>query len=251
MTERIEFGSKSAADAFREQYPDHLCSDDDRRLKTVAFASSTPDSVLDRAAVKAGAARSERGSRGGQADLTDHERSTIDFTETTVPHARSVKGLMIEEGVDDWLAYYDTTLTVDEHREVAERAVRDERGDRLDADTDVDDRLADLEGAHGEQCDHARDHCEDGETDACEFLREACGLDDDAVEELRATDDPDDLPGEIYGALRRLWLRYKIGVADAKEAAAAINAIHGECGRSLVEFEELGNRELTEADIDW
>ncbi|ELY60202.1 hypothetical protein C491_02850 [Natronococcus amylolyticus DSM 10524] len=38
---------------------------------------------------------------------------------------------MLETGVDDWLAYYDHTLSVDEHREVAERAMRDEGGDRL------------------------------------------------------------------------------------------------------------------------
>ncbi|MCU4926662.1 hypothetical protein OB905_11825 [Halobacteria archaeon AArc-dxtr1] len=251
MTERIEFGSKAAADSIREEHEEHLCSDDDRRLKTVAFASSTPDHVLERATVQAGAGRSEHGSRGGQLELTDHERDSIDFTETTVLHARSVKGLMTEHGVDDWLAYYDTTLSVDEHREVAERAARDERGDRLDAETDVDDHLGNLEGAHGEQCDHAQDHCELGDSDACEFLREACGLDEDTVAALQAADDPDDLPGEVYGVLRSQWLRYKIGLADAKEAAAAINELHAEVGRTPVSFEELGDRELTQADIDW
>lgn len=109
------------------------------------------------ATIEAAAGRSERGGRGGQAELTDHERESIGFSRTTVPHARSVKGLMIEQGVDDWLAYYDHMLSVDEYREIAERAVRDEHGDRLNDDTDVDDRLADLEGAQDEQCDHARE----------------------------------------------------------------------------------------------
>ncbi len=39
MAERIEFGSKAAADSFREEHVAHLCSDDDRRLKTVAIVT--------------------------------------------------------------------------------------------------------------------------------------------------------------------------------------------------------------------
>ncbi|MFA9415165.1 hypothetical protein [Natrinema sp. HArc-T2] len=251
MTERIEFGSKAAADQFRDKYTDHLCSDDDRRLKTVAISSSAPDHVLETATIEAAAGRSERGGRGGQADLTDHERESIDFSRTSVPHARSVKGLMIEQGVDDWLAYYDHTLSVDEHREVAKRATRDERGDRLDADTNVDDRLADLEGAQGEQCVHARDHCEDGEDEACDFLVEACGFDEDDIEALVAEAQSDDPPGELYGAKNLLWRRYQIAVAEAKEAAAAINEMNDLLGESATAFRELGDRKLMKDDIDW
>ncbi|USZ73248.1 hypothetical protein [Natronosalvus halobius] len=251
MTERIEFGSKSAADAFRNEHEGHLGSHDDRRLKTVAISSSAPDWVLEEATIEAASGRSDRGSRGGQVKLTDHERESIDFTRTSIPHARSVKGLMIETGVDDWLAYYDHTLSVDEHREVAERATRDERGARMDAGADVDERLAAAEGARGEQCEQARDYCEDeGDDDACQFLQEACGFDEDDIQTLLEAE-PSDLSGEIYGALRRLWLRYQIAVADAKEAAAAINEIHRESGRDFVSFEELGDRQLTEEDIDW
>lgn len=251
MTERIEFGSKAAADSFRDEHHEHLCSDDDRRLKTVAITSDAPEWVVEDATVEAAAGRDDHGSRGGQVDLTDHERESIDFTRTSVPHARSVKGLMLAEGVDDWLSYYDHTLSVDEHREVAERAARDEQGARLDAESGVDERLGSAEGARDRQCEQATDYCEDGEDDACEFLQEACGFDEEDIETLQGVDDPEDLPGEIYGALRQLWLRYQIGLADAKEAAAAINEVHSECGRPLVEFEELGDRQLTETDIDW
>ncbi|AHF99063.1 hypothetical protein HALLA_09665 [Halostagnicola larsenii XH-48] len=184
MTERVEFGSKAAADSFREEHESYLCSDDDRRLLTVAISSSAPEWVIEDATIEAAAGR-------------------------------------------------------------------DEHGDRLDDEQDVDGQLAAVEGARNEQCGQARDYCEDGEDDACEFLKEACGFDDDEIATLQEVDDPDDLPGEIYGALRQLWLRYQIGIADAKEAAAAINEIHIESGRSLVEFEELGDRELTETDIDW
>lgn len=51
MTERIEFGSKAAADQFRDEHVDHLCSDDDRRLKTVAISSNAPDHVLETATI--------------------------------------------------------------------------------------------------------------------------------------------------------------------------------------------------------
>ncbi len=42
MTERIEFGSKAAADSFREKHKAQLWSDDDRRLKTVATRGLFP-----------------------------------------------------------------------------------------------------------------------------------------------------------------------------------------------------------------
>ncbi|RZH67180.1 hypothetical protein [Natrinema altunense] len=251
MTERIEFGSKAAADQFRDEHTDHLSSDDDRRLKTVAISSDAPDHVLEAVTIEAAAGRSERGGRGGQAELTDHERESLDFSRTTVPHARSVKGLMIDEGVDDWLAYYDHTLSVDEHREVAQRATRDERGDRLDGETNVDDRLADLEGAQDEQCGHARDHCEDGEDEACEFLVESCGFDEEDVEALVGEARADDPPGELYGAKNLAWRRYQIAVAEAKEAAAAINELNDLLGEPTTAFRELGQRELTKDDIDW
>ncbi|WP_228370978.1 hypothetical protein [Natrinema sp. J7-2] len=93
MTERIEFGSKAAADQFRDEYADHLCSNDDRRLKTVAISSDAPDHVLETATIEAAAGRSERGGRGGQAELTDHERESIDFSRTTVPPRQEREGV--------------------------------------------------------------------------------------------------------------------------------------------------------------
>ncbi|WP_254533208.1 hypothetical protein [Natrinema gelatinilyticum] len=43
--------------------------------------------------------RSERG-RDGQDELTDHEREAIDFSWTSVPCAKSVKGIVTEQGDD-------------------------------------------------------------------------------------------------------------------------------------------------------
>jgi hypothetical protein len=250
----VEFGRKDAADAVREEYPDALCPDDDRRLKTVRFSSDAPEHVVEEALRRADQSRADAESGPGQLDLTDHEKERIDFSvgHASVPHARSVKAIARSEGVDDWLAYYDPTLRVDEHREVMEQATRDESGRRMDAETSATARAGRAAArTEGEQCDHARDHCEHGDSDACAFLRRSCGFDDEEIEEILGADEPESLPGRVYGALRQLWQRYQIGVANAKEAAAAINELNQQYGRELVSFEELGDRELRKEHIDW
>jgi len=247
----VEFGSRDAANAFREDHEDALCSQDDRRKKTVTLAPDASDRVLDEAAIKAGSSREERTGSGGQAPLEDHEKDRIDFSEgrASVPHARSVKGLMLSEGVSDWLAQYDPTLTVDEHRDVAERAATEGGGERLDAETTTDEHLSDVEAALDGQCDHAADHCQHGDQDACEFLTDECGFSEEDVEKI--LDDTEEMPGDVHGLKNKLWSQYQIGIAEAKESAAAINEIHQQFGRDLVTFEELGDRRLTPEDIDW
>lgn len=47
-----------------------------------------------------------------------------------------MKAIFADEGVDDWTAWYDPELTVDEHREVAARAATGGAGKRL-----IDDAL--------------------------------------------------------------------------------------------------------------
>jgi hypothetical protein len=249
MSQTIAFGSKQAADAFREDHDEWLCPvDDDKRKKTVAVVSDAPDHIVERAELAAASGRSERSGDGGQIPLTDSERDRIEFSEgrASVPHARSVKGLARSEGVDDWLAYYDAQLTVDEHREVMERAAQEGGGRRLDEDRSADDRLGDAEAAMGGQCDHARGHCEHGDPDACEFLIEACGMDEDDVQLLLSDYQSEnellsyeELEGELKGALGRAWAGYSVAVKrlpslleevrqefeHAEQAAAAIYAI--------------------------
>jgi len=247
----VEFGDRTAANAFRDDHEEHLCSKDDRRKKTVTIASDAPERVLDEAAIKAGSSRDEHGSRGGQAPLEDHEKQRIDFSEgrASVPHARSVKGLMLDAGVSDWVAHYDPTLTVDEHRDVAERAATEGGGKRLDAETSTDERLSEVEQHLDGQCDHAADHCEHGDAEACEFLSEHCGLSEAEVDAI--LDDSDEVPGYVYGLKNKLWQQYQIAISEAKEAAAAINEINRQFGRDRTAFEELGDRKLTPDDIDW
>ncbi|WP_435332850.1 hypothetical protein [Haloarchaeobius sp. TZWWS8] len=246
----FEFGSLADASVFRDDHEEYLCPDDDRRKLTVTLVSDLPDRVLDEAAVASAVSREDHNGVG-QLALTDGERDRIDFSKAraSVPHAQAVKAIATDQGVDDWLSYYDVTLSVDEHRGVMERASRDERGQRMDADTSNDERLADLEQALDGQCDHAVDHCENGDKEACEFLRDGCGLGDEQVAAI--LDDSTEIPGEVHGSKSKLWQQYQIAIAEAKEAAAGINEIHQQYDRDLVSFEELGDQKLTNADIDW
>lgn len=201
MTDHVEFATKQAADTFREEHKEYLCSNDDRRLKTVAISSDAPDQLLEEAAIEAAVTRAERDG-AGQLSLDDHERDAIDFSEgkASVPWARSVKAIMRGEGVDDWLSYADPKLTVEEHRDVAKRAVRDEQGDRLDAEDSVDDKLASVEGFRDGQCGTAETYCQEGDDDACEFLIDTCGIDEDEVQSLLSDFSDDQIPAdEIEG----------------------------------------------------
>ncbi len=237
MTERIEYGTKAAADAAREKHEEYLCTDDDRRLKTVAYSSDTPDSVLETERIEAADGRGERTDGPGQVPLSDSERERIDFSQkrANTAHARSVKGIAQAEGVEDWVSYYDGTLTVDEHREVMADAAR-ESGSRS-AEESVEEKAGRAaRAAQSSQCDHARGHCENGDPEACEFLTETCGYSEEEIGEFI-----DDTPAgeteqtelvtvgggeypemevtpETAGALRRGWQGYKAGVSDLEAA---------------------------------
>ena len=260
MSFDIEFGTKSGADAAREEHAEHVCPlDDDRRLKTVAFKSDTPDHVRDQLQAGAATGRAERGEGSGQADLTNAEKSRIGpFTgSNNYLKAASVKALLRDNGVSDWEAWYDKNLSVDEHRSsVLPEAKQAGGGDRIEDDGPDRDAAARAEKAVNSECDHARDHCEHGDSGACEFLRESCGLDDSEVsallsEEPRSDEEP--ISGESAGALGRAWQGYKAGVSrldrelshaakakdNAEQAAAAINAIRADHGQESMEFERL------------
>lgn len=267
----VEYGSRSAANEARDQWPDQLCSDDDRRLKTVTFAGDTPDDVLDQARRQADDSRDQGGAGAGQVPLTDHERGDIDFSEgrASVPHARSVKGIAASEGVSDWLAYYDQSLTVDEHREVMERAATEGGGKQQeDTESATDKAGRASRTAQSQQCDHAKGHCKQGEPDACEFLQSRCGLAEDEVQTLLSDHQPesnDDQPieGAAAGALSRSWSGYKGAVqrlaqaveaveqswTNGQQAAKAINSIREAHDQQPIHFEVLESAQADLVDI--
>ncbi|MHB9287348.1 hypothetical protein ACKVMT_09960 [Halobacteriales archaeon Cl-PHB] len=267
MSQRIEFGSREAADAAREQFGEYVCpEDDDRREKAVAFVSDAPEQVIEQARLQAAEGQGEWEGGAGQVPLSEAEKDRIDFGQdrANVPHARSVKGIARAEGVDDWLAYYDPSLTVDEHREVMADAATEGGGRRLDADDSAVAKAGEAaKTAQAESCDHARGHCKNGEPEACEFLQQTCGYSETEVEEILGLADdrhqgdteqtdlvtvgggrfPEmQVTPEEAGALRRAWRSYKAGVGTVeglladlrsevvrtRQAWATINRLRGE-----------------------
>lgn len=115
FAERVECGSMHAADAIRRRFGDCLHEEDDARQREILLSVDAPRSVKNE--IGRIAAESWPSDRFGTAELTDFERSRIDFSETNTFHAQAVKAIAIGVGVDDWLSYYHPELTVDEHRD--------------------------------------------------------------------------------------------------------------------------------------
>lgn len=106
MSPAVEFGSKALADQYREDYPEHICPDDDARLRTVAFTSDAPDWLIEQAQLPAGEGRAEREKTSYTAQLPAGERERIsnaggfDGLATTF-NWRSAKGVFAREGLTD------------------------------------------------------------------------------------------------------------------------------------------------------
>lgn len=95
MSTSVEYGSKAAADAAREEWADYVCPvDDDKRLKTVAYVSDVPDNVMSQIRADADEDRAARDDTTGQVNLTDAEKKRIDFSrgKANIPWARSIRG---------------------------------------------------------------------------------------------------------------------------------------------------------------
>ncbi len=271
MSKRIEFGTKQAADQFRADHEEWLCPiDDDRRLKTIALVSDAPDHVVEQAELEAMDSRGEQ-VRSETADLSAGERERISdlggFDQrTTTKNWESAKGVFAREGLlDQWHDAMGSLTDYDDPSEGAEEYVRDYREnhrggggarDHGEEDLRTDRKAADAaRQAQSGQCNHARDHCEHGDPDACEFLQEACGFDEDEVADILSEEPTaeEEITGEAAGALARAWNGYKAGIArfaaflddieetkrNAEQAAAAINAIRADHGQDPLEFERL------------
>lgn len=132
MTEKIQFDGRKAAKPIRNDatIKPFLANSDDARSGTVELKESTPQQVLTRVVGEAAETREKEAEKFGQAELTERERDNIDFTKTNVPAARSAKAIAKGKGVDDFTAFFDETLTVDENREVFESAKKEGGGTR-------------------------------------------------------------------------------------------------------------------------
>ena len=282
MTEFIEFGSKAAADSVREQFEEYLCPvDDDKRLKTVAFTSDTPEGVLQQAEAQAEETRAEDRQGAVMAGpLSESTREKIKehdgFSKTnTTMSWRRAKGVYQREGHPGrFFESISALADYDDPKEGAEAEIRDRRQgaakhgtssisgemNRGEEDIKEDRRMADAaQTVQSEGCDHARDHCEHGDPEACEFLQNACGFDESEVSELLTVTDGGreeierEITGQAAGALKRSWQGYQGATADlseaiedvtekwenAQQAAKAINAVRENHGQDPIHFEKL------------
>lgn len=123
MSMTFEFQRLDLATEAREIASAWLADADDRRRTQVVVERSIPTDVQELLEWREYRAMPDR--RCGQIPLSEGERDRLDFTQTNVFHARSVKAIADELEVSDWFAYYDPTLTVDEHFDVFERARED------------------------------------------------------------------------------------------------------------------------------
>ena len=189
--ERIETGDRGTARQLRSRLDEDALDDrdDGREAAVVVDTDAIDDRTLSDVRGEAvESIDSRRGDMAGQAELTDAEKRRLDFTETTVVEARTAKASLQEQGVDDWTAYFDPTLTTSEMASIAQ-STQASGGARMDqADTEraqqrrgAQARRAELES--GER--HARDGCKSGFEQACEELAERHGVPADEIAEIR------------------------------------------------------------------
>ena len=167
-----------------------LAPTDDRRSKTIKLNDEEASrAIKTRVNGLAADSRERETYQHGQEALTRAEKRNLDFSETNVFHARTAKAILQGEGVDDWLAYYDQTLTLSEHVEVAQNARQDERGQRSDFEDSeaAETRRAarQFRQAESQYEKHAEEACIDGHEEACEELQ-SLGWSPAEVRELEA-----------------------------------------------------------------
>jgi len=138
----IQFGSLDAANKVRRDrmLSNFVAESDNASSKTVVIEDDAPASALEQIQGEAAESREHKAEEHGQVPLTDEEKKRIDFSETNVPAARSVKGIARGKGVDDWTQFFDEQASVDDHRSIMEEANQDEQGRRgLGKDEESDD----------------------------------------------------------------------------------------------------------------
>jgi hypothetical protein len=181
-TREFDFGSRDIAQSVRKDIPDAALTDtyDGRHTSIEVDTSQLTDRQVDRLAGEAADATAFEDEKAGQVPLTDRERSEIDFTETTVPEARSAKGIFAAQGVDDWLSFFDERLSVDEQRGIAQRAAREDGGRRTDFAEESDrQRMAGAFRAESENLrEYAIQGARQGDEEAIGVLVDEIGMDE-------------------------------------------------------------------------
>jgi hypothetical protein len=211
MSEAVEYGTKAAADAAREEYSQYVCpEDDDKRLKTVHYVSDVPAGVMDTIeaeALESTAEDRQRSEMSGPLGEGTRERikelGGFEGNNTTFSW-RSAKGVFTREGIPEsrfnemlsTLADYDDPVEGAESEIARLRKADAERGttslsgdgsvgeEDILADQQAADQARNVQALQSDQCNHAEDECRSGDPEACEFLQNVCGLPEEQVEVL-------------------------------------------------------------------
>jgi len=200
-TREFDFGSRDIAQSVRETVPDGALTGtyDGRHTSIEVDTSKLSQRQLDRLAGEAADATAYEDEKAGQVPLTDSERQRLDFTETTVIEARAAKGIFSSQGVDDWLSWFDPDLTVDEQRDIATRASREDQGKRTDFAEDTSrQQMARAFRAERENLrEHAIKGARQGDEEAVRTLIDEVGMSEERargfVEDTETADEREEM----------------------------------------------------------
>lgn len=195
MALEIPFASRDQANAARDEFEDHLAEIDDSRKKAVAVVEDAEAAVREMQFQAAdGLADVETGYNPAEVELTAAEEQRLDFAETSYVEAKAAKAAAIEEGVSDFAAYFDPTLSLDENREVFREGARDSVGRRLDEEPSEIQRMAGhYRSAQSGREEHAIKGVRQGSGEARQALRQM-GWSPQEINEIVAT-------GQVEAAL--------------------------------------------------
>jgi hypothetical protein len=205
---KIAFASLDDANSWRDDHPEALHPDDTRRTKTVTLHPDVSDEIQESAERAAEMSKAGVRKQYGQEPLTDDEKAQLKdrpaFSwQEHAFEARAVKAALQEEGVVDWLNYYepggkggDTLELVERAKEMQARtrAPTGLGGERVDSDPNPGADGRELERTEGIRENRAEAAARNGDADAARTLLEDFGWSQADVRELFPGDVPDGTP---------------------------------------------------------
>ena len=225
-----EFSSREMANRWRDKLPPHAITHrDDRRKKTLEFYPQLVDDIqLNRLEMDAAEGMDQEPLT--RTSLTEHEVERVrNKAGYDVPQDRFkamwVKSLAMQKGIRDWTAYFDPSLSVEEHRGTLDTAdtwgeVRTMAKGSSSVKNDIIDE------------NRLQENCFNGDLNACEILLEHTEIDEqELVSRAYDNDAVDSLEGlfdeEKFEELREEVKEEKIGILDEidKELARALDEI--------------------------
>lgn len=149
----IEFGTRAAANRFRDRASEHLAPSDDRRSTTVKLKRSTPRRLRERAEEQSFVSQREQRGSAGMEELSDAEIQSLDRQHRTFRwqqhgfEAMRAKAALTRAGVTDWQDHWEPGEGVEGALKELRRSK--EMSARTGAKTSVEGRHTDEEELSG------------------------------------------------------------------------------------------------------